>query len=369
MNSIKVNRAKGDYLYDENDTAYFDLISGFGTVFLGHCHPDIVKVANQQIEKAWSIARFDSFVRENAYSLIQSILPKTLRLSSVNSTGMESSEYAARYAAAKTGKQKFIGFSNCMHGKSALTANMTWANTLIKNENTHILEFPSAETEHKVLSELEDCLKTQLIAGCFIEPVRGSFDGSAMSETFMEHVIHLCKRYHCLTIFDETLTGLYRTGSAFVASNLAVSPDVLIFAKLIGNGFPISCVASDHDKHVIAKCLPGSTFSENPIALSIAAKVIEVLKSTNIAQKVAQIESTIASYESSFAGRNIQLKGQGALWVLRFESHECASLVTNTLFKEQIVCSQFGNNIRLLPKLYGDINELKRACEIIAHAC
>lgn len=365
MQNMRIQKAQGDFLYDQDGKVYFDLISGFGTVFFGHCHPKLVEAMREQSQQAWAIARFDSLTRLNCYERIQTILPHPLSLTSVNSTGMESSELAARYAAAKTGKKHFIGFANSMHGKSTFSANLTWSNTLIDCSATTTLDFPNESNQDTVLEILEKQLKTNEIAACFVEPIRGSFDGKGMSNYFLNNLISLCNKYKVLSIFDETLTGLYRTGSLFYVSELDYIPDMLIFAKSIGNGFPISCLASKNEPEVMNKCLPGSTFSENPLALNIANAVIMLLENISAKDLVGQIEDTILSYQTSFTKKNIMLGGKGAMWVLNFDSKEAVEKTLNALFEENILVSRFGNNIRLLPKLQGSQEELKRACAII----
>jgi len=195
------------------------------------------------------------------------VVPRGLRPAGLYSTGMEVTEFALRIAATHTGRNDFAAFARSMHGKSAMTAALGWSNAPVRPGNVHVLPFVENAGESAILEQLAAVLGAGRIAALLVEPIQGSNAAHEASLGFYDRAMALCREHGALCIFDETLTGLHRTGTMFYGDRLRERPDMLLFAKCLGNGFPVSGIAVRESIDVRPGALPGSTFSGNPMAL------------------------------------------------------------------------------------------------------
>jgi acetylornithine/succinyldiaminopimelate/putrescine aminotransferase len=123
---------------------------------------------------------------------------------------MEAAEFAMRIAATHTGRREFAGFAQSMHGKSAMTAALSWRNAPLQPNNVHILPFVAQAEEGEILDALSRLLRTQRIAALFVEPIQGTNAAREASIDFYQCAIVLCREDGTLCVFDETLTAQNR---------------------------------------------------------------------------------------------------------------------------------------------------------------
>jgi acetylornithine/succinyldiaminopimelate/putrescine aminotransferase len=365
---LEIDHAEGSRVYTTDGRCLIDLMNGFGAVFLGHRHPAISVRVTQQIGRVWTCGRMPVAPLNEANALVARILPPGLRPAGLYSTGMEAAEFALRLAACHTRRDEFIGFARSMHGKSAMTAALCWANAPIGAPRVHVLPFVCDVPEDAILERLEPLLRTRRVAAVFIEPIQGSNGGYEASLPFYDRVLALCRESATVCVFDEILTGLYRTGSAFYVNRLALEPDMLLFAKCMGNGFPISSIAVRDDIDIVPAALPGSTFSGNALASAAAAATLTVMHELPMAQRVAIIEDCVRACFGERERIGI-LRGRGALWLL--ELAPCVRLdeALRRIEDRGVLVSSHGRCLRLLPAATIDPSTLREACEVIASAC
>lgn len=361
-------RGEGHFLIGGDGRRFFDLINGFGAVFLGHCDAAIGNAASAQINRLWTSARLPSTDADRALGALKSILDARLSNLFVYSTGMESIEFSLRLAASRTGNSRFIGFQNSMYGKSIAASNLGWDNCLVRVDNFISLPFPSGQNRQQLADSLRRHLAADDIAAVLIEPIQGSWQGDRIESDFMQLALDLCHQHGVLLVVDETLTGLYRTGPRFYSDSLSLNPDILVFAKSLGNGFPVSVVATSVSEKYSAAALPGSTYSGNQLACSIMG---ETLKQMNLRVTPAHIDAIGGIVTAAFADPGSdygRLSGCGALWVLSLESVDKAAQLQQLAFDNDILVARVGSKIRLLPQAEVDLGELDRACRLLAKA-
>ncbi len=363
-----ISHARGSKLYTTDNRTLIDLCSGFGSVFLGHCHPAISNSIATQLTSSWSIGRENSPILESAHAAVKNVIPERFSLAGFYSTGMEASEYALRLAAAITGRNSFVGFRHSMHGKSVVCANLCWENTVVQVNNTQILPYSDIASDDEILSRLEATLKNHSIAALVVEPMQGTNSCWGASVPTLNQIVLLCHKYGTLCIFDEILTGLFRTGKSFVCADLSSTPDILLFAKSIGNGFPSSAVAIDSKLPDASSALPGSTFSDNPLAAAAITSTLELMASLPISNLVADIDDTIQRILRPITGENIALRGQGALWAIEFKSPKQLQQTYEKIVKENLMISATSSALRLLPCATIQQSDLAFACDAIANA-
>lgn len=364
-----LSRGLGSLLHDQHGQGWTDLITGYGAVFLGHCEPKITAALQAQSTRLWAAGRLPVDHQPRVDRLINQLLASDMRQAGLLSTGMEAAEYAMRLAATHTGRQAFIAFERSMHGKSAMSAALCWPNAPLRPGGLHTLPFVDRCAESDILEQLLAVLRTGKIAALFVEPLQGSNGAHQASAAFYVQAIALCHEHGSLCIFDETLTGLYRTGPAFYAERLVGTPDMLIFAKSMGNGFPVACVALGMHIQITPQALPGSTFAGNPLALAVVEATLQRMAELPLTQQVQQLDEIARQTLAPLDPTQVFVRGQGALWCLELGASVNISTLAQTLHDHHLLVTITGRFMRLLPAATMNTTDWHQACELIAQAC
>jgi acetylornithine/succinyldiaminopimelate/putrescine aminotransferase len=366
---LQIVSGSGSYVQAGDGRTLLDLRNGFGSVFLGHCNPEITDALVQQLGQVWTTGRISNPTVEQAYAKIEALLPSGMRFAGSYSTGMEVSEYAARVATAHTGRRRLAGFARSMHGKSAMTAALSWERTSLGNSDCHILPFVHQAAESEILNQVEDLLAHHEIAAVLVEPIQGSNSGFEASLDFYESLLELCELHGTLCVFDEILTGLYRTGPLFFATRLTRMPDILLFAKSMGNGFPMSGMAVRESIETGSRTLPGSTFSDSPLAAAAAGACLSVMERLPMEFLVDEIDQAVRAAFLDLPASAGTVRGRGALWCIDFADLQSSGRVRAAVEREGILISSQGSAIRLLPSALVACDVLGFALARVAAAC
>jgi acetylornithine/succinyldiaminopimelate/putrescine aminotransferase len=282
---------------------------------------------------------------------------------------MEVAEFALRVAATHTKRGEFAAFARSMHGKSAMTAALCWPNAPVRAGSGHALPFLPEAGETAILSDLERLLASRPIAALLVEPIQGSNAAHEASADFYRRALDLCRANGTLCIFDETLTALYRTGPRFYFERLDRVPDIVLFAKSLGNGFPVSSIAAAPGVRIAPESLPGSTFSGNPMALAAVGATLAAMAELPMAERVAGIEAIVREELEPLRGKGITLRGRGALWCLEFFDRKRMERARDAIGEAGILVTTGERFIRILPAATIEPGLLRECSRKIAHAC
>ncbi len=356
-------------VHTASGAALVDLELGFGAAFLGHSHDQVTAALQLQAGQLMSCGRNPTSRTAAVEALLSELLPLGMRPAGLCSTGMEVAEFAMRLAANHSGRKAFAGFARSMHGKSAMTAALCWPNAPLQPEALHRLPFVDEASEADILAALEAQLRTRTLAALFVEPIQGSNRAHEASVAFYDQVLALCRQHGTLSVFDETLTGLYRSGPAFYCNRLRAAPDVLLFAKSLGNGFPVASIALGADIAVRAEALPGSTFSANAMALAAVEGTLTAMAGLPMQQLVADIEAVVLAMAPALAAAGATLRGRGALWCIEFADAPRARRVHAAVRAGGLLLSCTDRAIRLVPAATIAPQTLREACDKIVQAC
>jgi len=351
-------------LIDVEGREYIDLFSANGTAWLGHANPAVADAIARQSATLAIAGGAGTAVLERAAVALESAAGGPLRYAALYSTGMEASEFAIRAVRCLTRRPTVVGFAGCMHGKSMATALLGWPNSFCDDlPGLRRLAFIPERREDDVLASLAGALRGGDVAAVFLEPVLASAGGHRPSQAFVRELARLCRDAGTLLVFDEIVTGLYRTGSAFYHHALGVEPDVLLVGKALGNGFPVAAVMLAEPHRVTAAMLPGSTYSGNPVAAAAATAALDQMQRLDLPKKVAGIASTV---QSTLEISGATLRGCGALWVLELSDADSAAALVAAVRERGVLVTAVGRFVRLLPA--GTIVErnLQRACATLA---
>lgn len=359
----------GSRVITEDGRSLVDLALGFGAAFLGHADATVTSGLREQAGRLLSSGRNAISRKARVDALLTQLLPAGLRSGGLYSTGMEVAEFAMRVAATHTGRDEFAGFARSMHGKSAMLAALCWRNAPVRPDKSHTLPFVADAKEHEILDALERLLGTRRIAALLIEPIQGSNAAHEASLDFYNRAIDLCRAHGTLCVFDEIITGLYRTGTVFYVDRLNQLPDMLLYAKCMGNGFPVSALALGEHIEIRPEALPGSTFSGNPLALAAVEGTLTAMAALPMIAQVGAIERVVRSVLGKPHGAGPVLRGRGALWCLEFENMQRREQAHAAISAAGILVTCVDRSIRLLPAATIETQLLQEACENIARAC
>jgi 4-aminobutyrate aminotransferase-like enzyme len=367
LKDLAISKAENDLVVATDGRKYIDLMTGCGTVFLGHNNPAITTPVQKQLEEIWNTGALATPIRVRASELVDAFVPPQHRLAALYSTGMEAAEFAMRIARIATGRNGVLGFDGCMHGKSTATAYLGWENERVRLPDFHRLPYVSTHSEEAILDMLLRTLSDGSIAAVFLEPLQASSGGHLASPAFYKNIAGLCARYGTLLVVDEILTGFYRTGEPFLFRKLDIHPDVILIGKAMGNGFPVSGVVVDKRYTVQPAMLPGSTYAGNPLAAAAVAATLSEMRLLDMRSRVAHIDETIRSNLMPLQEMGFPVRGQGALWIIEVRPEDMNQVVAG-IFQRGVLVAPTGSYVRLLPPATIPPEHLIEACCLVREA-
>ena len=375
-------RAIGQYLYDEDNNEYLDLLSGFGAFAIGRNHPTVISALQETLTlELPNLVQMDvSLLSGLLAEKILETTPDNLSKMFFCNSGTESVEAAIKFSRYVTKREKIVFCEHSFHG-------LTLGSLSLNGEQIFREGFgPLLPGCHSVpfndLEALEQALSNRDVAAFFVEPVQGK-GVNVPDDNYLPEVERLCKKYDTLFVADEVQTGLGRTGKFWAIDHWGVQPDMICMAKALSGGFvPIGAVAMTQkimdtvfdrmDRAVVH----GSTFSKNNMAMAAGLATLQVIEDEKLVENSAKVGEDIISTINAMASKYEFLKearGKGLMIAVEFQSPKSLSLkaawamleaankglfcqmVTIPLFKEHHVLTQVAghgmNVVKMLPPL------------------
>lgn len=413
LSNVIAERAEGSYIYGKDGKKYLDFCCGIGVTNLGHCHPKVNAAAAEQMSKGVHLqancvsspALID--LTKNIGRILPPGFPSDYQVLFANS-GAESIENAIKVARTATGRQTVIVFQGGFHGRTIAAGSLTTAKYIYRSgfqpgmAGVHVVPFPycyrcpvsratngdKCETNccQNPMDQLRQCVKQQTgadeIAAILIEPSLGEGGYVLPPEGFLKDVSNYAKEIGALFIADEVQTGYGRTGTYFAVEQYGVVPDILVMAKGIANGFPLSAIASSAE--IMSRVKPGSvggTYSGNVIACAAGNAVIDVLTDP----KTGVLANVNARGEQFRAGlRDLQkrnphfkigdIRGRGLWNAIEWEDHPttvgAAGKLVKAAAEQQLLIMSAGiyETIRFIPPLTISEAEMSEALQKLEKA-
>ena len=349
INNINIVKAKGSYVWDDNNVKYLDMYGGHAVISIGHSHPHWVKRIEDQLNK---IAFYSNSIKiplqlQLAKKLGEISGKVNYQLFLCNS-GAEANENALKLASFHNGRKKVIAFTKAFHGRTSLTVAATDNVNIVApvNETDNIVFLPFNDE-----NTLEEYFKKHgnEISSVIIEGIQGVGGIHIATEFFLQKIRNLCDQYNVVFIADSVQCGYGRSGRFFSQDYANVNADIYTMAKGMGNGFPVGAIIiAPHiqPKHFML----GTTFGGNHLACAAALAVLEVIESEDLmnnAQKVG--EYLMKELKNISELQNV--RGRGLM--IGFDVPEkLKDLKKNLLWKHHIFTGEAKPNvIRLLPSL------------------
>ena len=300
---VCVDHGQGCWLTDIHGNTYLDFTAGIGVTATGHCHPRVVAAAQAQVGKVIH-AQYTTVSHRPMLDLSDRLvekMPDGIDSVAFSNSGSEAVEMALRLARHATGRANIIVFNGGFHGRTLGAASLTTSGTKIRNgyhpmmAGVVVAPFPHSwrygwseeETTAFCLRELDHILKTQAApedtAAMLIEPVQGEYGYYPANSAFMAGLAERCRAHGMLLICDEIQAGYGRTGKFWSHQHFGVTPDIVITAKGLASGFPLSAIAAP--EALMARGLPGSqggTYGANAVSCAAALATLEVMEGENL---------------------------------------------------------------------------------------
>lgn len=283
---IFIKKAKGAYLFDEDDNQYIELINSWGPMILGHANELIEKEVRDALSNSLSFGAPSRKEVEMA-ELIVSMVPSVEMVRMVNS-GTEATMSAIRVARGYTGREKIIKFEGCYHGHgdSFLIAAGSGAVTLGVPDSPGVPQGVANDTLTAIYNDIHSVHKLieknkNKIAAIIIEPVAGNMGCVLPKPGFLEALRTICDVEGIVLIFDEVMSG-FRLSASGAQGILGVKPDMTTMGKIIGGGMPVGAYGGK--KEIMLQVSPAGpvyqagTLSGNPIAMSAGLAILKHLK-------------------------------------------------------------------------------------------
>jgi 4-aminobutyrate aminotransferase len=311
-------RGEGVVLYDEDDRRYLDFTAGIGVTSTGHCHPRVVEAAQRQVGTLIH-GQYTTVMHRPLLTLVEKmgeVLPSGLDRMFFANSGSEGVEAALRLSRQATGRPNIVVFHGGFHGRTVAAASLTTSGTKFRSgfsplmAGVHVAPFPDPthygwpveQATDFALAQLDYILQTLTTpadtAAFFVEPVLGEGGYVPANERFFAGLRERADKYGILLVVDEVQTGFGRTGKFWGGEHFDARADILITAKGLASGFPLSGIAASSD--LMAKAWPGSqggTYGANAVACAAAVATIDVIRDEglvdNSAQRGAQLKEAL----------------------------------------------------------------------------
>jgi len=302
-------RGEGVLLYDEDDRRYLDFTAGIGVTSTGHCHPRVVEAAQRQVGTLIH-AQYTTVMHRPLLTLVErlgDVLPDGLDRMFFANSGSEAIEAALRLSRQATGRPNIVVFHGGFHGRTVAAASMTTSGTKFRSgfsplmAGVHVAPFPDPghfgwpveQATDFALSQLDYILQTLTTpadtAAFFVEPVLGEGGYVPANERFFAGLRERADKYGILLVVDEVQTGFGRTGKFWGGQHFGAKPDIVVTAKGLASGFPLSAIAAPAE--LMDKAWPGSqggTYGANAVACAAAVATLDVIRDEDLVENSAQ---------------------------------------------------------------------------------
>jgi 4-aminobutyrate aminotransferase-like enzyme len=304
---LVITRAEGALVWDSDGREYIDCTSMAWSNNIGASAPEVVDAAFAQARQLSHLrSNFDSVPLLLLSKAMTQAAPGDLKRIGFTLHGSLAVEMAMKLAMLNRPQHTgpFLALTDGYHGRSLATMGLGWPHTnhAFDRAFPSVLRIPqpyayrsgrSVEDEvDYCLGELRDAISrraTGLPPAFFMEPVQGNGAQLDFPDRYYHEVRQICTEHDILLVFDEVQTGFGRTGRMWAAEHYAVTPDILVFGKGVGGGFPLAGVLSSE---ALAGFQPGDealTFGEFPVSLAAGLAALEVLERDGLLQACADM--------------------------------------------------------------------------------
>ncbi|HEX5119139.1 MAG TPA: aminotransferase class III-fold pyridoxal phosphate-dependent enzyme [Pseudonocardiaceae bacterium] len=394
-------RGEGVYLFDEDDRRYLDFTAGIGVTSTGHCHPRVTAAAAEQVGTLIH-GQYTTVMHRPLLTLTErlgEVLPAGLDSVFYLNSGSEAVEAAVRLARHATGRQQIVVFQGSFHGRTMGAAALTTSGYKFRAgigpvmpgvavapfPNPHHYGWSEQEATRFALRELDMVLATVSspadTAAFLVEPVLGEGGYVPANTEFLAGLRERADRHGILLIVDEVQTGFGRTGQFWGHQHFAGRPDILITAKGLASGFPLSAIAAPVD--LMSKAWPGSqggTYGGNAVSCAAAIATLDVIRDEDLVANATAMGRRLRDGLAKIAADHpviSDVRGLGLMQASEFRTPDGAPDVATAKRAQQraaelglllLMCGPHNNVVRMIPALVVNESQIDDALALWADA-
>lgn len=300
---VFLSKAKGAYVIDSDSKQYIDYVGSWGSMVLGHAHPDVIKAVQETAENGLSFGAPTELETQMANKICK-LIPSIEKVRMVSS-GTEAAMSAIRLARGFTGRDKIVKFEGCYHGHAdsllvkagsgALTLGVPTSPGIPADlaQHTITLSYNNPEQVKEIFNKIGD-----QIAAIIVEPIAGNMNCVPGSGDFLISLRDACNQYESVLIFDEVMTG-FRVALGGAQSIYNITPDLTILGKVIGGGMPVGAFGGKEKiMDYIAPDGPvyqAGTLSGNPVAMSAGLTTLNLISAPNFFEELSKATTVLVN--------------------------------------------------------------------------
>ena len=399
-------RAAGGIVEDVDGNRLIDLGSGIAVTTIGNASPRVVEAVAAQAadftHTCFMVTPYEGYVAV-AEQLNRLTPGSGEKRSALFNSGSEAVENAVKIARAYTRKQAVVSFDHAYHGRTNLTMALTAKAMPYKHGFGPFapevyrapLSYPFRDAEFgkdlatdgelaakRAISIIDKQVGADNLAAVIIEPIQGEGGFIVPAPGFLQALLNWCRDNSVVFIADEVQTGFARTGAMFACEHEGIEPDLIVTAKGIAGGLPLSAVTGRAEimdaPHVSGL---GGTYGGNPVACAAALATIETIESEGMVARARQIEALMLARLNQMQADDDRIgdvRGRGAMIAVELvkpgttepDADLTKALCAAAHAQGVIVlsCGTYGNVLRFLPPLAIGDDLLNEGLDILAAA-
>ncbi|WP_406033804.1 4-aminobutyrate--2-oxoglutarate transaminase [Nocardioides sp. NBC_00163] len=394
-------RAAGGIVEDVDGNRFIDLGSGIAVTTVGSSAAKVVEAVADQVaaftHTCFMVTPYEGYVAV-AEQLARLTPGDFEKRTALFNSGSEAVENAVKIARSFTGKDAVVVFDHAYHGRTNLTMAMTAKNMPYKHGFGPFagevyrapMSYPfrdASEIDGKLAaaratSLIETQVGAENLAAVVIEPVQGEGGFIVPAPGFLSALAEWCRANDVIFVADEVQSGFGRTGTWFAVEHDDVVPDLVVSAKGIAGGLPLSAVTGRAD--VMDAVHPGGlggTYGGNPLACAAALAVIETIEAEDLLSRARAIEERLLGRLRDLQASDPRIgdvRGRGAMIAAEFvdpatgnPDGAVAKAVAAYAHSQGVItltCGTWGNVIRFLPPLSISDELLDEALDVLTTA-
>lgn len=394
-------KGEGVYLYGPSGDRYLDFTSGIGVTSTGHCHPQVVAAAQAQAATLIH-GQYTTVMHPRLVELserLEEIMPGEIDAFFYASAGTEAVEASLRLVRHATGRPNVIVFQGGFHGRTMGSLSMTTSKTSLRAglqplmPGVVVAPFPEpfrygwdeASTVRFCLREFDHLLATQTApdetAAVYLEPVLGEGGYLPTPPEFVDGLRERCDAHGFLFVMDEIQTGIGRTGRFWGHDHFAMTPDVVISAKGLASGFPLSVFGAP--RRLMEQGRSGSqggTYGGNAVACAAALATLDVVAEEGLVERAAVQGDRLLAGLRDAVGDHLavgDVRGRGlmvAVELVNADGTPDGGLASEVLRRASdlglllLRCGAYGQVVRFIPPLIVDEQQVDQGIALFAEA-
>ncbi len=369
---VVIERGEGVWVYDVEGKRYMDFLAAYSALNQGHCHPRLVKVMQDQVQKLTLTSRA---FRNDQLPLLARELCELIgyEIMLPMNTGAEAVETAIKAArkwghTAKSipdGQAEIIVCADNFHGRTTTIISFS-------SEPQYRYGFGPLTPGFRLVpygdaDALEAAISKNTTA-FLVEPIQGEAGVVVPPAGYLKRVREVCDRHGILLIADEIQSGLGRTGKMLACEHEGVRADMICLGKALAGGmYPVSAVLAS--RQILSVFQPGdhgSTYGGNPLGCAVAREALRVLIEERLIERAAELGPYLMGALCDIHSPHIDfIRGKG-LWVgiVLKPSAGGARRYAEALREQGLLCKETHQHVlRLAPPLVITREELDWAIE------